>query len=200
MGFFLLSNINDYILKNLGSQTFDGMEVNGYHHSSEYLLLCSTAERNSYSFGTSWERLNDDRVFIFGWIFPLICWVAGLIDSWRSSLFTLFLRTERSTDQVIKPVNLEALKRWVGHIPADVQQDMESIAPMLRKLGYNPNANPPDYGQPDPEVINNTKRVYLITEYDKQYDFIQCSSRIRVANYSVIRSICLSFIDTERRF
>lgn len=68
-------------------------------------------------------------------------------------------RTERSTDQVIKPVNLEALARWVGHIPADVQQDMESIAPMLRRLGYNPNANPPDYGQPDPEVINNTKRI-----------------------------------------
>ncbi|XP_043087345.1 protein-tyrosine sulfotransferase 2 [Puntigrus tetrazona] len=68
-------------------------------------------------------------------------------------------RTERSTDQVIKPVNLEALTRWVGHIPADVQKDMESIAPMLRRLGYNPNASPPDYGQPDPEVINNTQRV-----------------------------------------
>ncbi|XP_018959762.1 protein-tyrosine sulfotransferase 2-like [Cyprinus carpio] len=68
-------------------------------------------------------------------------------------------RSERSTDQVIKPVNLEALTRWVGHIPADVQQDMENIAPMLRRLGYNPKANPPDYGQPDPEVINNTERV-----------------------------------------
>ncbi|XP_067253609.1 protein-tyrosine sulfotransferase 2 [Chanodichthys erythropterus] len=68
-------------------------------------------------------------------------------------------RTERSTDQVIKPVNLEALTRWVGHIPADVQEDMDNIAPMLRRLGYNPNANPPDYGQPDPEVINNTQRV-----------------------------------------
>lgn len=68
-------------------------------------------------------------------------------------------RTERSTDQVIKPVNLEALTRWVGHIPADVQWDIENIAPMLRKLGYNPNANPPDYGRPDSEVINNTQRV-----------------------------------------
>lgn len=68
-------------------------------------------------------------------------------------------RTERSTDQVIKPVNLEALTRWVGHIPTDVQDDLENIAPMLRRLGYNPNANPPDYGQPDPEVINNTQRV-----------------------------------------
>ncbi|XP_073686149.1 protein-tyrosine sulfotransferase 2 isoform X1 [Garra rufa] len=68
-------------------------------------------------------------------------------------------RIERSTDQVIKPVNLEALSRWVGHIPADVQDDIENIAPMLRRLGYNPKANPPDYGQADPEVINNTQRV-----------------------------------------
>ncbi|XP_047016558.1 protein-tyrosine sulfotransferase 2 isoform X1 [Ictalurus punctatus] len=68
-------------------------------------------------------------------------------------------RIERSTDQVIKPVNLEALTRWVGHIPADVLKDMENIAPMLNKLGYDPTANPPQYGQPDPEVIHNTERV-----------------------------------------
>ncbi|XP_017549239.1 protein-tyrosine sulfotransferase 2 [Pygocentrus nattereri] len=68
-------------------------------------------------------------------------------------------RIERSTDQVIKPVNLEALTRWVGHIPADVLKDMENIAPMLSRLGYDPSANPPDYGQPDPEVINNTEKV-----------------------------------------
>ncbi|KAI5624361.1 protein-tyrosine sulfotransferase 2, partial [Silurus asotus] len=68
-------------------------------------------------------------------------------------------RIERSTDQVIKPVNLEALTRWVGHIPADVLKDMHNIAPMLNKLGYDPSANPPDYGQPDPEVIQNTEKV-----------------------------------------
>ncbi|KAK3521285.1 hypothetical protein QTP70_003128 [Hemibagrus guttatus] len=68
-------------------------------------------------------------------------------------------RIERSTDQVIKPVNLEALTRWVGHIPVGVLKDMDNIAPMLNKLGYDPTANPPDYGQPDPEVIHNTERV-----------------------------------------
>lgn len=73
-------------------------------------------------------------------------------------IFVIF-RIERSTDQVIKPVNLEALTRWVGHIPADVLNDMDNIAPMLNKLGYDPTANPPDYGQPDPEVIHNTERV-----------------------------------------
>lgn len=29
-----------------------------------------------------------------------------------------------STDQVLKPVNLEALSKWTGHIPGDVLRDM----------------------------------------------------------------------------
>lgn len=56
---------------------------------------------------------------------------------------------ERSTDQVIKPINLEALSKWVGHIPDDVIDEMPRIAPMLQKLGYDPRANPPNYGEPD---------------------------------------------------
>ncbi|XP_042193144.1 protein-tyrosine sulfotransferase 2 [Callorhinchus milii] len=68
-------------------------------------------------------------------------------------------KIERSTDQVIKPVNLEALSKWVGHIPDNVVQDMAQIAPMLAKLGYDPYANPPNYGAPDALVVNNTKRV-----------------------------------------
>nr|XP_034954963.1 protein-tyrosine sulfotransferase 2 [Zootoca vivipara]XP_034954964.1 protein-tyrosine sulfotransferase 2 [Zootoca vivipara]XP_034954965.1 protein-tyrosine sulfotransferase 2 [Zootoca vivipara] len=68
-------------------------------------------------------------------------------------------KIERSTDQVIKPVNTEALTKWLGHIPADVLQDMAQIAPMLARLGYDPYANPPNYGNPDPLVINNTHRV-----------------------------------------
>ncbi|NWR23933.1 TPST1 sulfotransferase, partial [Emberiza fucata] len=66
---------------------------------------------------------------------------------------------ERSTDQVIKPVNVEALSKWVGKIPADVLQDMPVIAPMLAKLGYDPYANPPNYGKPDQKVVENTRRV-----------------------------------------
>ncbi|KAM9622009.1 protein-tyrosine sulfotransferase 2 isoform 2-T2 [Trichechus inunguis] len=68
-------------------------------------------------------------------------------------------KIERSTDQVIKPVNLEALSKWIGHIPGDVVRDMAQIAPMLARLGYDPYANPPNYGNPDPIVINNTHRV-----------------------------------------
>ncbi|KAF3847239.1 hypothetical protein F7725_020267 [Dissostichus mawsoni] len=69
-------------------------------------------------------------------------------------------KVERSTDQVIKPVNMEALSKWVGKIPADVVRDMAVIAPMLSRLGYDPHANPPNYGRPDPKVLDNTRRVF----------------------------------------
>ncbi|KAI4815951.1 hypothetical protein KUCAC02_006074, partial [Chaenocephalus aceratus] len=49
---------------------------------------------------------------------------------------------ERSTDQVIKPINMEALSKWVGKIPADVVRDMAVIAPMLSRLGYDPHRQP----------------------------------------------------------
>ena len=60
---------------------------------------------------------------------------------------------------MIKPVNVEALSKWVGKIPADVLRDMAVIAPMLSRLGYDPHANPPNYGRPDPRVLDNTRRV-----------------------------------------
>ncbi|XP_041053037.1 protein-tyrosine sulfotransferase 1-like isoform X1 [Carcharodon carcharias] len=73
-------------------------------------------------------------------------------------------KVERSTDQVIKPVNVEALSKWVGKIPHEVVREMPVIAPMLAKLGYDPYANPPNYGKPDPAVIENTKRVLFQSE------------------------------------
>ncbi|NXE82092.1 TPST2 sulfotransferase, partial [Cochlearius cochlearius] len=68
-------------------------------------------------------------------------------------------KIERSTDQVIKPVNMEALSKWTPPIPGDVLQDMAHIPPMLARLGYDPYANPPHYGHPDPLVVNNTPPV-----------------------------------------
>lgn len=68
-------------------------------------------------------------------------------------------RVERSSDQVIKPVNLEALTKWVGQIPEDVVRDMAEIAPMLSVLGYDPYANPPAYGSADSFVKDNTLKV-----------------------------------------
>ena len=37
--------------------------------------------------------------------------------------------------------------------------EMDEIAPMLAKMGYDPDANPPNYGVPDGIVANNTKEV-----------------------------------------
>ncbi|XP_016973063.1 protein-tyrosine sulfotransferase isoform X1 [Drosophila rhopaloa] len=68
-------------------------------------------------------------------------------------------KVERSSDQVIKPVNLEAMSKWVGQIPGDVVRDMADIAPMLSVLGYDPYANPPDYGKPDAWVEDNTLKL-----------------------------------------
>ncbi|XP_058807677.1 protein-tyrosine sulfotransferase isoform X3 [Phymastichus coffea] len=68
-------------------------------------------------------------------------------------------KVERSSDQVIKPVNLEALTKWVGNIPEDVIHDMAEIAPMLSVLDYDPYANPPNYGAPDKVVSDNTRKV-----------------------------------------
>lgn len=72
---------------------------------------------------------------------------------------SIHCRVERSSDQVIKPVNLEALSKWVGHIPEDVVRDMAEIAPMLSILNYDPYSNPPDYGKPDSWVKDNTYKV-----------------------------------------
>ncbi|XP_026227044.1 tyrosylprotein sulfotransferase 1, like [Anabas testudineus] len=65
-------------------------------------------------------------------------------------------KVERSTDQVMKPVNTDALSKWVGNIPPDVISEMAEIAPMLARLGYNPHANPPDYTKPEQKVSSHT--------------------------------------------
>ncbi|XP_065347589.1 protein-tyrosine sulfotransferase isoform X1 [Cloeon dipterum] len=68
-------------------------------------------------------------------------------------------KVERSSDQVIKPVNLEALNKWVGSFPDDVVRDMPNIAPMLAVLGYDPKDNAPKYGSPDAIVVENTNDI-----------------------------------------
>ena len=74
----------------------------------------------------------------------------------------------------MKPVNIDALSKWVGQIPEDVVKDMDvvcfinsktiycdlQLAPMLETLGYDPNANPPNYGQPDAIVAKKTDDVH----------------------------------------
>ena len=42
---------------------------------------------------------------------------------------------------------------------------MDSIAPMLSKLGYDPNANPPNYGEADSKIKENTNQIKANREY-----------------------------------
>lgn len=87
-------------------------------------------------------------------------------------------KVERSSDQVVKPVNLEALSKWVGHIPDDVVEDMANVAPMLEKMGYDPNGNPPSYGKPDNEVVKNTNDVLQNEElWEKQGEMVKKLSK-----------------------
>ena len=68
-------------------------------------------------------------------------------------------RMEPSTGQVIKPVNTEGLYAWVGSFPDELLQEMDSVAPMLSKFGYDPRKNPPSYGFPEARVVANTVGV-----------------------------------------
>ncbi|KAE9554895.1 hypothetical protein FO519_001923 [Halicephalobus sp. NKZ332] len=89
-------------------------------------------------------------------------------------------KTERSSDQVIKPVNLDALSKWVGHIPEDVVADMASVAPMLSVLGYDPYSNPPNYGKPDDIVVKKTQDVHVNGEewYKKAVAVVNDPNRV----------------------
>jgi protein-tyrosine sulfotransferase len=100
-------------------------------------------------------------------------------------------KNDISTDQVIKPINLKALNKWVGKIPEEALKTIDATAPMLSKLGYDTKSMNPDYGEPDPKVKENTrlilenreywhqiahrysdsKLVDLMDTYDKKYDF-----------------------------
>lgn len=73
--------------------------------------------------------------------------------------FILPFSLERSTDQVIKPINLDALNSWVGKIPEEVLDNLIYIAPMLKILGYDPYANPPDYGKVNHFVASNMRSI-----------------------------------------
>ncbi len=60
---------------------------------------------------------------------------------------------------------MDALTRWVSAVPDDVRQDIDYIAPMLQKLGYDSRAYPPSYGQADDFVASNTHNVRQRREY-----------------------------------
>lgn len=45
---------------------------------------------------------------------------------------------------------------------------MAQIAPMLRKLGYDPNDNNPNYGEADLKIQENTRNIQKNSDYWKE--------------------------------
>lgn len=75
-------------------------------------------------------------------------------------------KVEFSSDQVIKPINLDALSNWFGHIPADVLPDIDTLAPMLAKLGYDTVSDKvPNYGVADFNIKQNTIEIHNNKQY-----------------------------------
>ena len=68
--------------------------------------------------------------------------------------------------QVVKPLYSDSLNAWVGHLPDDVEAEIETIAPMLGVMGYSYSPNP-YYGKPDQEVTDKYN-AWLKTNGDKE--------------------------------
>ena len=66
-------------------------------------------------------------------------------------------------------------------MPDDVVKDMSEIAPMLAMLGYDPNANPSNYGTADALVQENMKHLEKNKEdwYAKQKEMMSIRESIR---------------------
>lgn len=71
----------------------------------------------------------------------------------------------------MKAINLEALSKWVGQIPGDVVKDMKEIAPMLEILGYDANANPPDYEKSEFKINYLKLQNYQFNDKNNPNDY-----------------------------
>jgi protein-tyrosine sulfotransferase len=74
-------------------------------------------------------------------------------------------KTEKSSDQVIKPINLFGLSQWFGKIPNEILDKIDAIAPMLSFLGYDTKSKTPNYGEPDEKVKNNSLNILKNQDY-----------------------------------
>lgn len=64
----------------------------------------------------------------------------------------------------MKPLYHDSLYSWFGHIPAEVENDLHSIAPMLAELGYNPMYKRPFYGYPEDSDIAKKATSTIVAE------------------------------------
>ncbi len=96
----------------------------GFQHSSKYLLLCSTVERKSYRFGTTWERVNY-RIFIFGCFYGAFLFLFDLFWSFIShcyhSLSTYGKSLPQNTFSFKISISLFYLENKIKHITLNVK-------------------------------------------------------------------------------
>ena len=115
-----------------------------------------------------------------------------IIASFCIPLCVCVIRVERSTDQVIKPINIEALSRWAASVPSDVRRDIDKLAPMLQRLGYDSHAYPPKYDTADEMVVKNTYLVRHNMQYwNNKKEDIEKQDKLAypVASDDVLKSI-----------
>lgn len=86
-----------------------------------------------------------------------ITWDDAMINHEQHLKNISLSNVEKSTDQVQRPLYLEALTGWFDKFPRDVEENMHGLAPMLEKLGYDPHNAHPSYGEPDDFVIQKDK-------------------------------------------
>ena len=60
---------------------------------------------------------------------------------------------------MIKPINLEALNKWIKDFPKDIKSELDTLAPMLKKLGYDIQSDTPTYGSADQLVLDNMNEL-----------------------------------------
>jgi len=56
-------------------------------------------------------------------------------------------------------VNQDALLSWVGSIPENVLQDINGLAPMLQRFGYDTSVRSPDYNKHLDPILERTFNV-----------------------------------------
>ena len=80
------------------------------------------------------------------------------------------LDIKNSNDRVIKKANKESLYDWQGRIPLDISQELDTIAPMMKKLGYDTKSERPDYKKPDQQTLDkNFRSKEALEELTKKF-------------------------------
>lgn len=60
------------------------------------------------------------------------------------------------------------MTKWFGHVPNDVRQELDTLAPMLKRLGYDTKSDTPSYGTADPLVLANMNKMKENADFWKQ--------------------------------